>query len=265
MSSEAEREREILTFSADEFGCVNLSLYGYCHNFLGNNGRFQPRDEMCNIYLMFYTNASTSTDGRQFFDCQGNNFPELVPKIPSTLNIDMDHSIEVDGEIADRGLNGGSRGMLENPVENGADRPYGRFSHRFIDQRNDAWGSQFEDQTPDDDDYQQVMRGRNRDRHRFRSEEFGVNPGAETDAFTDRQSGGNSQTVSETVSSTEANQVSSGASITTLAVNGGLSTPTIPVTPATTNTATAGNPPVQNSELLRKFTRRHHRHAKPAL
>ena len=55
------------------------------------DNRFTASDEMCNIYLMYYTNASSALPHiRQFLDCHGNNFPELVTKIPSTADLRMD-------------------------------------------------------------------------------------------------------------------------------------------------------------------------------
>jgi hypothetical protein len=210
---------------------------------------------MCNIYLLYYTNASsTSTDGRQFYGCQGNNFPELVSKIPSTSNQQMDPRISVNGETSDDSeWNDNGHDAVVNPIESVDDRPLSdRYSSQITNRRRDkgVWQRQFVDQTPDENDFQQTQYGRYR--HRPPSAEFRYDSDDRPALRNPQRSSG--RTIPDIDSSAESDL--SNASVEAQTVQDGLSTPTVPATQTTTTTAATTSPPPQNSQSSCKFARR---------
>ncbi|CAH1796518.1 unnamed protein product [Owenia fusiformis] len=71
-------------------------------------------DEMCNFYMMYYTDAEK---GSAFFECFGNNLPDLVKQIPDGNDTPLPPNPLLDEQATGHHHHGGMAGEKDNEVD----------------------------------------------------------------------------------------------------------------------------------------------------
>jgi hypothetical protein len=201
---------------------------------------------------MFYTNSTeTSYSIGEFYECKGNNVPELIQQIPPSLDVEPDWSVN-ENNYDDPAMT--ARVESESSPDDRSSRQYVRRQHYNppnpsyrLSERDEALRQPFDDQSVEDENEQQAIMLQ-RDRHRGRYVDNRHRPPGEADPVTSPPPSDESPLSEQNTDESRRRYDSNSTDSSAPSVNAGLVAPAVPVTSAavTAGSTTASPRPISD-------------------